>query len=427
MTDSAMRAPATGVIDRAGLARIADGLAAAAAASLPWSTTATAILVVAWLLALLPTLDMAMLRREIMTAAGGTPLILIGLAVLGMLWAEASLRERLGGVDGYVKLLCVPLLLAQFRRSPNGWWVAISFFASSLALMLLSWGMALLPGLPWRGKFVGVPVKDYIIQSGIFTLCGFGALGCAAAAWPGRRHIALMLIGAAAGFFANVGYVETGRTTLATIAVLVPLFGFRKFGWKGLVAASVAGGVLAGVVWTTSPYLRYRVTQVSEEVARYQAQNEPTSTGLRLDFWRSSVESVARAPIMGHGTGSIPSELRSTISPETGLASMGTVNPHNEILVVAVQLGAIGAIALFALWISHLLLFRGEGAIAWIGLVAVVENIVGSLANSHLSDFTQGWIYVFAVGTLGGMVLRQRPAPATADGSLPERPEAALG
>jgi len=130
---------------------------------------------------------------------------------------------------------------------------------------------------------------------------------------------------------------------------------------------------------------------------------------------------------MGHGTGSIPSELRSTISPETGLASMGTVNPHNEILVVAVQLGAIGAIALFALWISHLLLFRGEGAIAWIGLVAVVENIVGSLANSHLSDFTQGWIYVFAVGTLGGMVLRQRPAPATADGSLPERPEAALG
>jgi len=87
MTDSAMRAPATGVIDRAGLARIADGLAAAAAASLPWSTTATAILVVAWLLALLPTLDMAMLRREIMTAAGGTPLILIGLAVLGMLWA----------------------------------------------------------------------------------------------------------------------------------------------------------------------------------------------------------------------------------------------------------------------------------------------------------------------------------------------------
>jgi len=119
---------------------------------------------------------------------------------------------------------------------------------------------------------------------------------------------------------------------------------------------------------------------------------------------RSSVESVARAPIMGHGTGSIPSELRSTISPETGLASMGTVNPHNEILVVAVQLGAIGAIALFALWISHLLLFRGEGAIAWIGLVAVVENIVGSLANSHLSDFTQGWIYVFAVGTLGGMV-----------------------
>jgi hypothetical protein len=44
-------------------------------------------------------------------------------------------------------------------------------------------------------------------------------------------------------------------------------------------------------------------------------------------------------------------------------------------------------------------------------LVAVVQNMVGSLFNSHLSDFTQGWLYVFAVGVLGGTALRQA-APA---------------
>jgi len=409
MTDSAMRAPAT--FNRLGLARIADALAAATAASLPWSTTATAILVVAWLATLLPTLDLAAVQREIATAAGGTPLILIGLLVLGTLWADVSLGERLWGVDGYVKILCIPLLLAQFRRSSNGAWVIIGFFVASLALMILSWFLALMPSLPWRGKLIGIPVKDYLSQSEAFTLCAFAALGYAVDAWRSRqRQLASVLICIAAGFLANVGYVETGRTTLATIGMLVPLFGFRTFGWKGMVAASVVGGMLAGVVWATSPYLRYRVTHVSEEVARYQRENEPTSTGARLDFWRNSVESVAKAPIWGHGTGSIPNQLRSTISPETGIASIATVNPHNEIFVVTVQLGLVGTMALLAMWISHLLLFRGDGRVAWIGLVAVAGNMVGSLANSHLSDFTQGWIYVFAVGTLGGMVLRQDEA-----------------
>src|SRR4051794_13146381 len=57
--------------DRARLARLADWLAAAVAVSLPWSTSATGILFLFLLVALAPTLDIAMLRRELGTAAGG--------------------------------------------------------------------------------------------------------------------------------------------------------------------------------------------------------------------------------------------------------------------------------------------------------------------------------------------------------------------
>jgi O-antigen ligase len=55
-----------------------------------------------------------------------------------------------------------------------------------------------------------------------------------------------------------------------------------------------------------------------------------------------------------------------------------------------------------------LLLFRGHTLPEWIGLVVVTQNIVGSLLNSHLADFTQGWIYVVGVGLAGGMVRRLR-------------------
>jgi len=38
----------------------------------------------------------------------------------------------------------------------------------------------------------------------------------------------------------------------------------------------------------------------------------------------------------------------------------------------------------------------------------VIQNIIGSLFNSHLFDFTEGWLYVFGVGIAGGMVMARQ-------------------
>jgi hypothetical protein len=48
-------------------------------------------------------------------------------------------------------------------------------------------------------------------------------------------------------------------------------------------------------------------------------------------------------------------------------------------------------------------MFRGEGLACWIGLLVVVQNMLSSLLNTHLFDFTPGWIYVLGVGVAGGM------------------------
>jgi O-antigen ligase len=62
------------------------------------------------------------------------------------------------------------------------------------------------------------------------------------------------------------------------------------------------------------------------------------------------------------------------------------------------------------MWVAHLLLFRGDSVIAWCGKVVIAENIVSSTFHTHLFDFNNGWLYVFGVGVLGGMVLRERAA-----------------
>jgi hypothetical protein len=83
-------------------------------------------------------------------------------------------------------------------------------------------------------------------------------------------------------------------------------------------------------------------------------------------------------------------------------------------LNVAIQWGALGVIVLYAMWLSHFLLFRGgNGLAACIGLLVVVQNIVSSLFNSHVFDFHEGWMYVLGVGIAGGMILRRRSISAS--------------
>ena len=53
-------------------------------------------------------------------------------------------------------------------------------------------------------------------------------------------------------------------------------------------------------------------------------------------------------------------------------------------------------------------MFLAPGPVAWIGLAIVTQNIVGGLFNSHLFDFTQGWLYVLGVGIAGGALMHER-------------------
>ena len=76
-------------------------------------------------------------------------------------------------------------------------------------------------------------------------------------------------------------------------------------------------------------------------------------------------------------------------------------------LAVGIQIGLVGIAALLAMWIAHLALFRYSSFAAWVGLVVVIQNIIGSLFNSHLFDFTHGWTYVVGVGIAGGTVLKE--------------------
>jgi O-antigen ligase len=409
------------LIDRERLARIADWLVVGVAVSMPWSTSATGILVALWLIAVLPTLDLADLRRTVAHPVGGLPLALVAFAFIGMLWSEAPWFDRLSGLQSFVKLLVIPLLLVQFQRSDHGTRVAAGFLVSCTLLLAVSWLHWRFPFLPRGNREIlpGVPVKDYIVQSGEFLLCAFALTHLALSAWSRQRRLfAVALLGLALLFVANLVFVISSRTSLVVFPIMLAVLAAQRLSLKGSVTLLLAAAVLAVAAWASSPFLRYRALLAIEEVTRYQKESAETSSGYRLEFWKKSIEFAAQAPIIGNGTGSTQSLFRRAATG-TGITAAYTDNPHNQTLIIAVQLGLIGVALLYAMWLAHALLFRGPDWPYWIGLGVVAQTVVSALFNSQLFYFTPGWIYVFGVGVLGGMVVAREAARPSLQGAGP--------
>jgi O-antigen ligase len=417
-------------LDMRTLQHAADWLAVAVVVSLPWSTSASIILIVVWLVAVLPTLAVADVRRELLTAAGGLPVLLWMLAAVGMLWADVPWAERIDGLGGFHRLLATPLLLAQFRRSEFGPCACYGFLAFATVVLVLSSLLALMPPglvgrIPVFGRHAmdyGVPVKDYIWQSGIFLICAFGLIGAACERWREARWPTIAaLLCLAACFLTNIAFVATSRTTVVVAPLLAVVLGYRYSGARGAALAGIVAAALTAVALNASPYFNVRVMHSFTELRTYQNSDAANSTGLHMEYLKKSAAIVEAAPVIGHGTGSIAEQFRLAASGDAGSASAAaTVNPHNQIFAVAIELGAVGAAVLLAMWAAHGLLFRGAGLMASIGAIIVVQNFLSSLVNSHLFDFGQGWLYVFGVGIVGGTVLRdaQRP-PAIPPAALP--------
>src|SRR5205814_79496 len=150
------------------------------------------------------------------------------------------------------------------------------------------------------------------------------------------------------------------------------------------------GLALCAALWLSMANLRHLTIATWEIIYPYSGKNHGLGAGPRPEFWRKSLSFLGEAPILGHGTGSIHQLFVHSAAGQSECSECVTTDPLEQTLAVAVQLGLLGVVVLWAMWFSHLSLFGGSGLPAWIGLIVVSQNIVGSLLDSQLFDFTHG-------------------------------------
>jgi len=220
-----------------------------------------------------------------------------------------------------------------------------------------------------------------------------------------------LLIGLAVMASGDLLFMVGGRTGyLVLLALLVYLASItlarrlramgRNIGWREGAGVGLLALVLVFCVYQVSPRLHERMDKMVMEFQAWQPNtHNETSTGLRLEFYYNSFALIKQHPLQGVGTGGFHAAYAQQVQ---GKDVILTGNPHNEYLLVTVQLGVAGLALLlylfYAQWRHAAELPSTFEQDAARGLVLTIA--ITSLFNSPLLDHTEGLFFAFTSALL---------------------------
>ena len=329
-------------------------------------------------------------------------LLLFGLLTLGLAYGTRNPGDGLRYWGKYSDLLFVPVFITVFR-SEQARDDALKALGGALVLSLLVSFIAhtgLLfdnPLVPLNNADTPVGFKYSITHS---LLMSFGAFACvlvarrAASAATRAALIGLALIAAC-----NVLFIVFSRTGYVVLAALMLYFFITQFRWRGLVAALALGVLLFGAAYCGSDMFQQRADRVVSELHDWQPDAPSISSiGMRMEFYRTSFNIVREHPLFGAGTGSFPAAYAASVA---GGQMEETVNPHNEYLLIAIQIGLVGLACLVGLFsLQWRLAARLDPLYRDLARGLVLVFAIGCMFNSLLLDHTEGLLFAWASGLL---------------------------
>lgn len=409
---------------------------------LPMTTTGTAIALTLLIIFSLLTINPNNWRSTLQSPAVILPVAIFALLAVSMLWSPHPFGP--GGASHYAKLLLIPIIMGSTYTKRQAMHVAYGFAAACIILLLLSLASLLWHAGPWGWfKEPGIPVKDNAVQSTCFSLCAFGLGVYSIRLLQMKQNLKAVFasIGAIA-LFADVFLITLSKTGIViTLAFTIQLLAYIDT-WRCRVAVAIPLFLLAGLTVTFSSEAQLRVTEIKADLRALKIESFETeetgspgtkragihpselptmSTASRLDFWRKAIEFIGQSPIIGHGAGSTKSLYASLEKGRPSPYGEAVPDPHNQFLAIVIQTGLAGGALLLAMWIAHLHLFWGAGIPHMLGRAVVIQNVLGSLFNSQLSQVTQGTLYCLAVGLIAAVIVR-RPRTETLEISTGEPP-----
>ena len=260
-----------------------------------------------------------------------------------------------------------------------------------------------------NGLRISPQIPDYIAAGSYFSLCWLVSLGLSASSPLGRRIAWL-----AAGVPAMAALYLTGSRSviaaaLAGLVFLVMTMIRRR-------AAAARGVAVLALVVVIAMAFSYRHVIGRDAVGQLAKQ----SLMVRVELFKAGWGVITTRPLFGVGLDRFFLVASEFASPTLRAMWPGRLNPHNDFLRFAGELGAVGVI-LFA-WILALAasrVWRGLQSPPDVRLAGVAGGLIAFLVTSCVSNplMVREVSYVFwialglAVGRASGPLPSPQPAP----------------
>jgi O-antigen ligase len=350
--------------------------------------------------------SLATLRLAAAQRAGQAALLFMALLVVDVLYSSGSWAERWGSLWSWRKLLWGFVLLGLFAEDKWKFRFLSAFLIVSACGLVASFlgGVGLIPSK--TGHFPGVFFTNHATQGITFVVA---MLCCLEMARIVRPEVAKWCYLGAFAFSMNVVFLSMSRSAYLALLCVMLVWGVRTYRRKSAALAMTGTVALALALFSLSPNLRDRVAQGINEVQAYEATPGITSAGVRVVYFKNTLELVKDRPLLGYGTGSFAKEYRGRFSsPELGWRGSVTSDPHNQYLFILVENGLLGLIAFSALLIAGFQAARGPGPYRGLMLGMLLAWCASSLFNSHFRTFPEGhliWLF------FGAMLAAHRVTP----------------
>ena len=371
-------------------------------ASIPISTALDNVLFVFIVIAWLGSGGM----REKLAAIRDNPaalatLAFLGLLLLGMAWGPGNASEGWFYVNKHKDLVLVATL-AAFILGERDKRLALDAFLAAMAITLvLSYAiwLGLLPIDTPPNRYKGNPTvfKLHITQGVLMALTAFLAADRALRAAQQEWRIAYAALAALAA--CNV-FMLQGRIGYLICGVLWLYLCAAHWRWRGVAVALVVGVLAFGAAYVAEAPLIGRSTLAAAELRDWDAgrADPESSTALRMNYYKTTAAIIRDHPVLGVGTGGFivayREKIRGTDLPEAN-------NPHNQYLLTAAQLGAVGLLALVAMFaVMWWQAGRLEPPARVAARALVLTIALGCLLNSFLIDHTEGMLFAWMAGVL---------------------------
>lgn len=330
-------------------------------------------------------------------------LLAVGYMALTALWSDAALSQALGSWTRHARLLTIPVLACLIASRAEARAVLRVFAWGQVFIMLSAWMLVAGWPVPWatgEGQYYFAVYGTYLEQTiSLAVLAAILWFQRATVFGPRGSWLALLLAGAT--LVLTLGFMpgRSGHMVLFGVlglAVLQALPARRR--WLALLLPPLAVALL----WPVAPAFRDRMQAALNEVRLFgQAGTETSSAGVRLVFWRASLQAVAERPLLGHGAGSWNTEYRRLKGPQASGREDTVSDPHQMFLLWAVEGGLLGLLLLCAVLTA---LWRWGSAAAPADAqtlqALVLALVISGLLNSMIYGIGMGDFFCVGLGLL---------------------------